>query len=153
MPLTKVLVATDHSETAQRAEAFVGTLAGPGYTLDVSLLYVHPELPRRAGRAGLAEVYVAPESLTPEERDEMHALLSQAADRIRAAAGAGQVTISEDMVGSSDIGAAIAFEAERLGAQAIVMGSRGRSDLAGLVMGSVSHKVLHLAHCPVVVVR
>src|SRR5437868_3626991 len=25
MPLTKVLVATDHSETAQRAEAFVGT--------------------------------------------------------------------------------------------------------------------------------
>jgi nucleotide-binding universal stress UspA family protein len=35
----------------------------------------------------------------------------------------------------------------------IVMGSRGLSDLAGLVMGSVAHKVLHLAQCPVLVVR
>jgi nucleotide-binding universal stress UspA family protein len=35
----------------------------------------------------------------------------------------------------------------------IVLGSRGLSDLAGLVLGSVTHKVLHLAHCPVLVVR
>jgi nucleotide-binding universal stress UspA family protein len=35
----------------------------------------------------------------------------------------------------------------------IVMGSRGLSDLAGLVMGSVTHKVLHLADRPVLVVR
>jgi nucleotide-binding universal stress UspA family protein len=40
-----------------------------------------------------------------------------------------------------------------VGADLIVMGSRGLSDLAGLVMGSVAHKVLHLAHCPVLVVR
>jgi nucleotide-binding universal stress UspA family protein len=36
---------------------------------------------------------------------------------------------------------------------AIVMGSRGRGDLAGLVLGSTAHKVIHLADRPVLVVR
>jgi nucleotide-binding universal stress UspA family protein len=35
----------------------------------------------------------------------------------------------------------------------IVMGSRGRSDLAGLVLGSTAHKVIHLTDRPVLVVR
>lgn len=35
--------------------------------------------------------------------------------------------------------------ASNTGAGLVVMGSRGLSDLAGLVMGSVTHKVLHLA--------
>lgn len=35
----------------------------------------------------------------------------------------------------------------------IVMGSRGRGDLAGLLVGSTAHKVIQLADRPVVVVR
>ena len=35
----------------------------------------------------------------------------------------------------------------------IVMGTRGRSDLTGLVLGSTAHKVIHLADRPVLVVR
>jgi len=35
----------------------------------------------------------------------------------------------------------------------IIMGSRGRSDLAGLFLGSVAHRVLHRASCPVLIVR
>jgi nucleotide-binding universal stress UspA family protein len=35
----------------------------------------------------------------------------------------------------------------------IVMGSKGRGDLAGLVLGSTAHKVIHLADRPVLVVR
>ncbi len=35
----------------------------------------------------------------------------------------------------------------------IVMGSRGRGDLTGLVLGSTAHKVIHLADRPVLVVR
>nr|WP_319516417.1 universal stress protein [uncultured Cohaesibacter sp.] len=35
----------------------------------------------------------------------------------------------------------------------IVMGGRGYGDLEALLLGSVSHKVTSLAHCPVMIVR
>ena len=43
--------------------------------------------------------------------------------------------------------------AERLGSDMIVMGTRGFSDLKGLVVGSVAHKVTHAAACTVVTVK
>jgi len=48
---------------------------------------------------------------------------------------------------------AILQEAEAEGADAIVMGCRGHGDLAGLLLGSVAHKVIQLSHCTVVVAR
>ncbi len=39
------------------------------------------------------------------------------------------------------------------GVDLIVMGTRGLSDWGRLLMGSVAHKVIHLAECPVLVVR
>jgi nucleotide-binding universal stress UspA family protein len=38
-------------------------------------------------------------------------------------------------------------------ADVIVMGSRGRSDLTALVLGSTAHKVIHLSDKPILVVR
>ncbi|MFO7749034.1 MAG: universal stress protein [Desulfobacteraceae bacterium] len=38
-------------------------------------------------------------------------------------------------------------------ADIIVMGSRGCSDLEGLIIGSIAHKVLHGAVCPVLVIK
>ncbi|WP_187365694.1 universal stress protein [Trebonia kvetii] len=47
----------------------------------------------------------------------------------------------------------IVADAIELGCGVIVMGSRGRGDLAGLVLGSTAHKVIHLTDRPVLVIR
>lgn len=39
------------------------------------------------------------------------------------------------------------------GASLVVTGSRGRSVVSGLLLGSVSHRLLSQAHCPVAVIR
>ena len=49
--------------------------------------------------------------------------------------------------------AAVVGEAEALGADLIVVGSRGRTGLARLALGSVAEKVMRTAHCSVLVVR
>ena len=48
---------------------------------------------------------------------------------------------------------AIVDAAKSLGSGVIVMGTRGLSDFSALVIGSMAHKVLHHAECPVLVVR
>jgi hypothetical protein len=48
---------------------------------------------------------------------------------------------------------AIVDEASRFDADLIIMGSRGRSDFQALLLGSIAHKVVRYAHCPVLIVR
>ncbi len=48
---------------------------------------------------------------------------------------------------------AILAAAEIHGVDLIVMGTRGRGSIEGLVFGSVSRKVTHLAPCPVLLIR
>ena len=44
-------------------------------------------------------------------------------------------------------------DAIEVDADIIVMGSRGRGDIAGLLLGSTAHKVIHLSDRPVLVAR
>jgi len=47
----------------------------------------------------------------------------------------------------------IAREARRIGADLVVVGSRGHATLPGLLLGSVALKLLHGCPCPVAVVQ
>ena len=52
-----------------------------------------------------------------------------------------------------DPASALAAEAERVGAALLAIGTRGRGGFRGMMLGSVSHGVLHAAKCPVAIVR
>lgn len=61
--------------------------------------------------------------------------------------------IIEDHVQWGSPARIIAHQAEQLDVDAIIMGSRGLSDIKGLVIGSVSHTVMHIAGCRVITVH
>ena len=42
---------------------------------------------------------------------------------------------------------------DNVSAELLVLGTRGRGDLASLILGSTSHRAVHLAHCDVLIVR
>ena len=54
---------------------------------------------------------------------------------------------------SGDPAAEIIRAAREKKVELIIVGARGLSQLSGLILGSVSEKVLHVAPCPVIVVR
>lgn len=67
--------------------------------------------------------------------------MTQAADHVRERGGA--VGTTSVLVGPP--AREIVDYAERVSANCIVMGRRGLGDVAGLLMGSVSHKVAYLS--------
>jgi nucleotide-binding universal stress UspA family protein len=76
-------------------------------------------------------------------------------ERVKAEVAAAGVKVSGRVEQAPEGRAAKAIlnAADADGADVIVMGSRGLSDLAGLLLGSVTHKVIQLSHCTVVVAR
>ena len=76
-------------------------------------------------------------------------VLEQAEARAR---GLGATSV-ETVLATGDPARTILATAEARGANLIVIGSRGLSDLGGLFVGSVSHKVNHLSGITVITVR
>jgi nucleotide-binding universal stress UspA family protein len=75
-------------------------------------------------------------------------------DAVKAARHAG-ITAKGQLrdVAAGHVAKAILEAAEADGIDLIVMGSRGLSDVQGLMVGSVTHKVMQTANIPVLVVR
>jgi len=78
-----------------------------------------------------------------------HRLVEEARVRVR---GRGVEDI-ETMVEEGDPATRILATAKNKDADLIVLGSRGLSDLEGLLMGSVSHKVSQMAECTCITVK
>ena len=91
---------------------------------------------------------VSPDMIAAELRSEGEKLLVQ--PKIMALAE-GLACVAEDRIGAA--AEVIAAYAAEQGCDAIVMGTRGMGAVAGLVMGSVAQKVVHLASVPVTLVK
>ena len=74
-------------------------------------------------------------------------------DQARHAATGPGIEAIETVVEEGNPAARIIDCAKRENVDLIVLGSRGLSDRKGLLLGSVSHKVNHLAPCSCITVR
>jgi len=137
-----ILVAVDGSAHAERALTFAAGLAG---SLDATLLLVTVDEP--GPLKGEVAEFARTENLG--RQDVADWILSTARSL---AADAGAKTIETDTA-SGDAAGAILRAADEHGADMIVLGARGLSDLQGLIVGSVSHKVLSLTKLPCLIVR
>lgn len=144
---TSILVPVDGSEHARKALAVACQLARQdGSTLH--LVHIPEELSHETTLVwGIGAIAI---EASREEREEAG---KQVASRAAEAAREQGATRVETVIAQGDPARAILSESRKRGVDAIVMGSRGLSDLKGFVVGSVSHKVAHTAECTVITVR
>jgi nucleotide-binding universal stress UspA family protein len=136
----KILVAVDHSEPSDRALLAARDLA----LLSKGEVWVlHLREREIATKTGVV--------LTDETADEASAAVEAAVDKLTAAGVKAHGNVGHTVFGYA--ARSIVDDAIDRDVDVIVMGSRGRGDLAGLVLGSTAHKVIHLADRPVLIVR
>jgi nucleotide-binding universal stress UspA family protein len=142
-----ILVPVDGSEHSKKALEFAAEL-GTKFEGQLSLFHVLQSLPLdRTLILGAAAITV---HTTGDELEDVGVKVIAAAREIAAAHGCTDVEAKAVL---GDPASEIVERAREIDADMIVMGSRGLSDLTGLLMGSVSHKVAHLAPCTCVTVR
>jgi len=135
----KLLVAVDHSAVAERVIHAAREMAllseGEVWLLHVQEKEVMP-------RAGVYPIESDADALAAVERAARE--LSEAGIKTHY-----EVRTSIYGYAAREIVAA----AQDCDAGVIVMGSRGRGDIAGVILGSTAHKVIHRTDRPVLVVR
>jgi nucleotide-binding universal stress UspA family protein len=135
----RLLVAVDHSETSERVLSAAQELAQLSQG-EIWVLHVRER--ESLGRGGLVDI---------ETTDEAQQTVDEAVEELTRAGVKAHGEIRRTVYGYA--AREIVDSAAEHDAGTIVMGSKGRGDLAGLVLGSTAHKVIHLADRPVLVVR
>jgi nucleotide-binding universal stress UspA family protein len=134
-----IIWATDGSEAADRALPVVKALAaGEGR----SLVVVHSKERFLGGRAAGYPVRADEDELQAKVEAQVEALRTEGLDAtFRLVTGpAGHAAHM------------VADVADEVGADVIVVGTRGHGPMAGLLLGSVTQRLLHIAPCPVLAV-
>lgn len=144
-----ILVPIDGSDHAFKALDFASDLADK-YKASLLLLYVvtKHELPESVRRFAETEHMEGPSNWIYNEVVAKNIVLE--GEKRAQAKGVRSI---ETAIRDGDPAKMIVKVAGSKDADLIVMGTRGLSDLQGLVMGSVAHKVNHVAPCTVVTVR
>lgn len=140
MLFRKILVPLDDSEHSKHAFLYALGLA-QSQDAHVALLHCNERLPMLVGGE-------AREELQQERLRESERLLIPYAKTLREIGSEPALVIKTGAPVE-----AIVEEAASGGYDLVVMGSRGLSDLEGVMLGSVAHGVLAEAVCPVLVTR
>ena len=136
----RILVAVDHSEISGRAVLAARDLA---LLAQGEVWVLHLREREVAVKTGLA--------MTDETESDANAAVAAAVDKLTEAGVKAHGEVRTTLFGYAARG--IVDDAIAHDADVIVMGSRGRSDLAGFILGSRAHKVIHLTDRPVLIVR
>jgi len=139
----KILVPIDFSDHSSAALDLALDLAR-SYGATLHLLHCYPIDPGAISPYGI----VIPEGFDRDVREAAGRELARWADK----AAAANVAV-EQHLSSMFPAEVIARTAEEIGADLIVMGTRGLSGLKHVLLGSIAERVLRLAPCPVMTVK
>jgi len=148
--MERILVGVDGSSASLKAVDFAADLANK-YDAELILLTVVPHF--SPGVDPAFEEYARVEHIQEPATELALAAAKTVLDGARRAAqakGASRIAVEPSF---GDPAQEIIAAARDRQADLIVVGSRGHGRLAGLLLGSVAHKVITLAPCPTVVVR
>ena len=137
----KILLAVDGSEHSMRAAKEAGDLARAMKSDILRIVVAFDNIPRYLGE--------------PNREQAIQPRLQEANEILRKAQEAvGKIPgeLPTELIEGSPAEAIINVAKTR-GSSVIVMGSRGLSSIAELMLGSTSHKVVSHASCPVLIVR
>ncbi|GAX91094.1 universal stress protein [Effusibacillus lacus] len=139
----KILLPYDGSDHSKKAvDAAISLVEGREKDSRVTLLNVAPTLHLGPEMINLD---IDLEAVVQREGEEV---LKEAAEKLQA-----KGIPVEELVETGDAAREICLFAKHQQCDLIIMGSRGLGTFGELVLGSVSHKVLHHAPCPVLIVK
>jgi nucleotide-binding universal stress UspA family protein len=142
MALKAILVAVDGSENSDRAVRHALDLVAAGLGSELHFLNVQPNL------GGAISAFVNREQIDAYRREEGNKALASALELAKAAAVPVKVHI-----GVGRHGAVVNDYARKLDAGLLVLGTRGHTGLAGVLLGSVAQDVIAHVHVPVTLVK
>jgi nucleotide-binding universal stress UspA family protein len=138
------LLAVDGSDSSNRSvDQVIHLLRWYQPPVEIQLLNV--QLPILSGNV---KSFISRDQLEAYYRDEGHAALKTAREKLEKAG-----VKYAFHIGIGPPAEVIVDYAKRLRCDQICIGTRGLGSVAGLLLGSVATKVIHIAPCPVLLVR
>ena len=135
-----IILAVDGSEYSHRAVAYGKSLA-ERYEANLWLVHVFSHTSDLLGYEDFEKLYAKRKSAGQAVLDSAKKILASTTFKVH-----------EELLEGSEAEAILSI-AENHQADLIVMGTRGFGAVKGLLVGSVSRKVIHLSTCPVMVVH
>jgi nucleotide-binding universal stress UspA family protein len=137
-----ILVAVDGSQNSDRAVRHALDLISAGLATELHFLNVQPNL------GGAISTFIAREQIDSYHREEGNKALASSVELAKNASVPAKVHI-----GVGRHGAVVDDFVNKLGAGMVVIGTRGHTGLAGVLLGSVAQDVIAHVKVPVTLVK